>query len=175
MPCARPVDADAPLPLCTRHLLVAHDWIARDVGITDLLPAPCLLCGRSVGVRYPSGWVCATCEWRVGDVPDGEHPPPRVDVVYYLRWRDRIKIGTSNTPRQRIAALPHDEVLAFERGGRMLERRRHEQFAAFRFAGSEWFRRNEELDAHIAEVAAGVDDPWAAHARWLSAEIALRG
>ena len=86
----------------------------------------------------------------------------RVDVVYYLRYRDRIKIGTSANPRQRVASLPHDEVLAFERGGRLLEQRRHAQFADHRIAGTEWFESHEALVAHVAELSAGVDDPWAA-------------
>ncbi len=123
------VDPGTPLGLCREHLLEAHDWVARDVGVTDLLPSPCRACGSRVGVRYPSGWICAECEWRVGDVPDDELDRPRVEVVYYIRWRDQIKIGTSINPRMRLAALPHDEVLAFERGGRSLEQRRHAQFA----------------------------------------------
>ena len=36
-------------------------------------------------MRYPSGWICAECEWRVGDVPDDELDRPRVEVVYYIR------------------------------------------------------------------------------------------
>lgn len=113
--CGAPVDPHAPLELCTSHLLAAHDWVAREAGVTDVLPSPCLACGSRLGVRYPSGWLCAVCEWRVGALPEGD-AAPRIDVVYYLRYRDRIKIGTSANPRLRFAALPHDEVLAFERG-----------------------------------------------------------
>ena len=119
----------APVNLCTAHLLEAHDWVDREYGVTDLLPGPCLACGSRVGVRYPSGWLCAVCEWRVGELPDDPIADGRVDVVYYLRYGDRIKIGTSANPRRRVASLPHDEVLAFERGGRPLEQRRHAQFA----------------------------------------------
>ncbi|PPG99701.1 ATPase, partial [Rathayibacter sp. AY1H3] len=32
-------------------------------------------------------------------------PPPRVDVVYYIRFGERIKIGTSGNPRQRLHRL----------------------------------------------------------------------
>ena len=77
--------------------------------------------------------------------------------------RDRVKIGTSSNPRQRLAALWHDELLAFERGGRALEQRRHVQFADDRYPRTEWFRRSEALMAHIDALAAGVDDPWPAH------------
>ena len=85
-----------------------------------------------------------------------------------------MKIGTTANPRQRLAAIWHDEVLAFERGDRLVERRRHAQFADDRLGG-EWFRLSAAVRDHIAIVAAGVDDPWDAHARWVSAALALRG
>ncbi|HEY4268625.1 MAG TPA: GIY-YIG nuclease family protein [Galbitalea sp.] len=173
--CDQPADTAAGLGLCAAHILAAHDWVVRETGVTDLLPSPCLACGSRLGVRYPSGWLCAICEWRVGDIPDGETRAPRVDVVYYIRFRDRIKIGTSATPRSRIAALPCDEVLAFERGARPLEQRRHAQFAADRIGTGEWFRPSEALLAHIDELAAGVDDPWHRYALWVSIALALRG
>ena len=173
--CASPTEPDAPLPLCALHLTVAHDWVERDVGVADLLPAPCAACGSPLGVRYPSGWICATCEWRVGDRPDDEPAVARVDVVYYIRFKDRVKIGTSSNPRQRLRVLWHEQLLAFERGDRLVERRRHEQFAQHRILRTEWFESHPELDAHIAELAAGVDDPWSQYARWVSRAIALRG
>jgi hypothetical protein len=173
--CTAPADPSAPLSLCTTHLLAAHDWVAREQGVTDVLPGACLGCGSRVGVRYPSGWVCAVCEWRLGDVPDAELAPPRVDVVYYVRWRDRVKIGTSSNPRQRLAVIPHDEVLAFERGGRLLEQRRHAEFAASRWAGSEWFRPDDPLVRHLAELATVGEDPWDRYDRWRSEELARRG
>ena len=166
---------DAPFPLCERHLAAAADWGAAHDGSTDVLPSPCGLCGSRLGVRYPSGWLCAVCEWRHCEIPDADLPPPRVDVVYYLRYADRVKIGTSANPRQRFGAIWHDELLAFERGGRTLEQRRHVQFAADRYAGTEWFRRSEALTAHIEVLAAGVDDPWQLHARWLSEALAAQG
>jgi hypothetical protein len=133
-----------------------------------------MACGSRLGVRYPSGWLCAICEWRVGESPDG-HAPARVDVVYYLRFRDRIKIGTSANPRSRLAQLRYDDLLAFEPGDRDVEQRRHLQFAVDRFPGSEWFAASPALDAHVAVLAAGVDDPWHRYARWVSQSIALRG
>jgi hypothetical protein len=173
--CEGEVDPAAPIALCERHLAIAADWAQREWGTTDLLPVACRACGSRVGIRYPSGWICAVCEWRVGEIADDELPPPRVDVVYYLRQGDRVKIGTTANPRQRFGAIWHEQLLAFERGDRSLEQRRHEQFASERFAGSEWFRMSRRLRAHIASVAAGVDDPWALHARWMSEALALRG
>jgi hypothetical protein len=175
--CGRPAEPDSPVPLCGRHLAAAHDWVERTVGVTDLLPAPCAACGHPVGVRYPAGWICARCEWRLGNVPDAELialGDLRVDVVYYVRWRDQVKIGTTATPRRRLAALPVEEVLAFERGDRLVERRRHEQFAAHRFPRTEWFQLHDELIALTDELSAGVDDPWALVDRWTSRRLAAR-
>lgn len=172
--CDRAVEPDAPLNLCSRHLLEAHDWVAGEVGVTDTLPSPCLVCGSRLGVRYPSGWLCAICEWKVGDVPDSEAPPIRVDVVYYLRFRDQIKIGTSANPRQRLASIRFDELLAFERGDRAVEQRRHAQFAQHRLDHSEWFAANDALASHVAQLSAGVIDPWAQYAFWRSQQLALR-
>lgn len=173
--CAEPVVPGAPVNLCAQHLLDAHDWVAREVGITDTLPSPCLACGSRLGVRYPSGWLCAICEWRVGEIPDRDASEAvvRVDVVYYLRFRDRIKIGTSGNPRQRLAGLRYDELLAFERGDRALEQRRHAQFASHRLSRTEWFEVHDALAEHIRILSAGVDDPWSRHRLWLSERLAL--
>jgi hypothetical protein len=140
--CGGPTDPDAPISLCTRHLLEAYDWVAADVGVTDVLPSPCLACGSRLGVRYPSGWLCAICEWKVGEVPDEAGTPARVDVVYYIRSGDRVKIGTSANPRGRLAQLSYDELLGFELGNRLLEQKRHAQFASHRFPGGEWCTMN---------------------------------
>jgi hypothetical protein len=166
--------ADAPIPLCPRHLAVAGEWHDRAHGVADLLPSPCLVCASRLGVRWPSGWLCAVCEWRHGDIPDGDLAPPRVDVVYYLRYADRVKIGTTANPRQRLAAIRHDEVLAFERGDRTVERRRHDQFADERWPRTEWFRLSDAIAAHVAMLSAGADDPWMLLARWRSEALAHR-
>ena len=171
-PCRSPVIAEAELGLCDHHLVAAYDWVARDVGVTDLLPSPCRACGSRLGVHYPSGWLCAVCEWRHGEIPDTDLVPVRVDVVYYLRFRDRVKIGTSARPRQRLAQLKHDELLAFERGDRRVEHRRHVQFTAERYGTTEWFVLSEALEAHIAQLAH--DDPWGDYALWVSQQMALQ-
>lgn len=172
--CGELVPVDAPIDLCWQHLLVAHDTVAQNVGVTDTLPSPCQACGSRLGVRYPSGWLCAICEWKVGEIPDSDLSDLRVDVVYYIRYRGRIKIGTSANPRRRLAVLPVDELLAFERGDRVVEGRRHRQFATLRIAKTEWFEQHESLDAHIRELRAGVDDPWHRYALWTSQAIAAR-
>lgn len=130
------------------------------------LPGPCTLCGDSRGRRAAGSWTCASCGWRFGDVPDADLPLPRIDVVYYLRFDRRVKIGTSMRPRQRLASIRHDELLAFERGGRVVEQQRHRQFSALR-EGGEWFTLTHELEAHITELRTA-GEPWRLHARWLS-------
>jgi hypothetical protein len=172
--CGDGVDEAAVLGLCARHLLLAAEWVAGEAGVTDALPSPCLACGSRLGVRYPSGWLCAVCEWRQDEHPDPDARPVRVDVVYYIRSRGRIKIGTSANPRARLSQLHYEELLAFERGDRRLEQRRHAEFGAHR-AGREWFYEHPELVAHIDVLRAGSTDPWDQHRRWLSEAAALAG
>lgn len=173
-PCGRPT-ADSPLPLCPAHLAAVLEWTEGEFGTVDTLPSACPACGSRLGVRYPGGWVCAACEWRLGDVVDDGLPPPRVDVVYYIRFGDRIKIGTTANPRQRLARLWHDDLLAFEQGDRLVEHRRHEEFALWRLDRSEWFSSSPALEEHIGRLSAGVDDPWARYARWVGEAAARRG
>jgi hypothetical protein len=120
-------------------------------------------------VRVDGSWHCARCGWRYGDAPDPDLPLPRIDVVYYLRYDERVKIGTSRNPRQRLARIRHDELLAFEQGGRAVEQQRHRDFAALR-EGGEWFTLAAELGAHIAGLRE-TGEPWHLYARWLSAAL----
>jgi len=172
--CGRPIVVAAGLGLCEEHLLRASEWVAGEAGVTDVLPSPCPACGSRLGVKWPSGWLCAVCEWRLHEHPDPDARPVRVDVVYYIRSRGRIKIGTSANPRSRLGQLHYEELLAFERGDRRLEQQRHQQFAAHR-AGREWFDEHDALLAHIDVLRAGATDPWDQHRRWLSEAAALAG
>lgn len=137
--------------------------------MTELLPSACSLCGRDEATRLDAGLLCFWCGWRYGDSPDPDLPRPVVEVVYYLRFDRRVKIGTSRRPRQRLTAIRHDELLAFERGGRDVEQARHREFAAQR-EGGEWFTLDEALRAHI-QVLRQTDDPWQLYARWTSAAL----
>ncbi|UGB36502.1 GIY-YIG nuclease family protein [Microbacterium sp. cx-55] len=170
--CGGPVPAASPLPLCELHLALAAEASVDVHGETDLLPAPCRRCGSPLGARFRSGWICAVCDWHHGEVVDGELPAPRLDIVYYLGFRDRVKIGTTVNPRQRFAAIRHDRVLAFERGDRMREHLRHAQFAEERLGRSEWFVRSSALDAHIDTLRGDVN-PWTRYAQWQSAALAV--
>lgn len=73
------------------------------------------------------------------------------EVVYYIRFGDRIKIGTTANLHRRLQDLPYDELLATEPGGRELERVRHEQFRACRAVG-EWHFLDSHLLSHIAKL-----------------------
>ena len=139
----------------------------------DALPGPCLLCGGATGTLIDRAWVCAVCGWRYGDVPDADLPLPRIDVVYYLRFDRRVKIGTSRNPRQRLSRILHQELLAFERGGRDVEQRRHREFATVR-EGGEWFTLSSPLHEHISTVRAA-GEPWHLYARWLSEALQRSG
>ena len=140
--------------------------------MTGSMPGPCLLCAGETGTRAADGWRCERCGWRVGDVPDAELPMPRIHVVYYLRRADRVKIGTSGTPKQRLAALGPGELLALELGGRALEQQRHREFAEYR-VGGEWFRAEGAVLEHIGAIAAG-PPPWHAYARWVADALRAR-
>lgn len=168
--CDARAEAQALVALCAHHLALAAESTPREA----VLPHPCLVCASRVGVRLAEGMVCATCEWVHGEVPDGDLAPPRVDVVYYLRYDDRVKVGTTANLRQRLGAIWHEELVALERGDRELEHRRHVELAASRIGRTEWFHLDDAVRAHV-DVVAGGRDPWALHARWRSEALALRG
>lgn len=72
-------------------------------------------------------------------------------VVYYLRFGDRIKIGTSTNLARRLQSVPCDEVMAVEPGGLALEGARHDKFAELRITG-EWFRPGDALLDHVFDL-----------------------
>lgn len=133
------------------------------------LPSPCSLCGHAEAVRVAAALMCAWCGWRYGDSPDPGLPRPVIEVVYYIRYDRRVKIGTSRRPRQRLSSIRHEELLAFERGGRDVEQARHREFAEAR-EGGEWFTLTPTLSAHIAGLRAE-GEPWQLHARWVSSAL----
>jgi hypothetical protein len=78
-------------------------------------------------------------------------------VVYYVRLgKDHIKIGTTGDLNRRMRELRvanPSNLLAVERGTVVLEKHRHKQFAAYKFAGwREDFHESEELLMHIEIV-----------------------
>lgn len=71
--------------------------------------------------------------------------------VYYMRFGDRVKIGTTTNLALRLEVIQHDELLATEPGSFAVERERHRRFAALRVTG-EWFRYTGALAGHIASL-----------------------
>jgi len=95
----------------------------------------------------------------------------RASAVYYIRFENRVKIGTSRDLPARLGALPHDEILAIEPGGHSMEHLRHLQFSHLRTNG-EWFLVDPELRRHIIGVRAKFGSPLAAWKAWKDGERA---
>ena len=75
-----------------------------------------------------------------------------MSVVYYVALTGgRIKIGTTKNLARRMKAfrVRDDDVLAIEQGGRMVELKRHHQFAHLRIGRTEEFHRAPDLETHI--------------------------
>lgn len=167
--CEVPVDPGSRFNICPRHYRAIYDHF-RDVGAPSLtqstrLHASCPACGvraliASVKNRTAT---CASCGHDVGAidvVAPQRRPgplasePPEVSVVYYIRFGDRIKIGTTTNLQRRLTALPHDEVLFTEPGSYELEQQRHRQFNRHLIAGREWFEAHPDLLNFITESKA---------------------
>jgi hypothetical protein len=81
-----------------------------------------------------------------------EPVPKPQGYVYFVRFRDRIKIGYTTNMISRMDAVPHEEILAVHPGTMRDEKRCHEAFAHLRENG-EWFRIEPDLLAFIEDVA----------------------
>ena len=73
------------------------------------------------------------------------------DVVYYIQFRDVIKIGTSRQLDTRLSLLPWEILHAVEPGDRIVERHRHRQFRLDHHL-NEWFKPSRALKAHIDDI-----------------------
>lgn len=75
-------------------------------------------------------------------------------VVYYLSFRDLIKIGTTSNLQQRWVGMGYGEsLLGFELGDRKRETARHRQFQMYH-SHREWFDNCPQIRAHINKVCA---------------------
>jgi hypothetical protein len=77
----------------------------------------------------------------------------RSEVVYYMRFGNLIKIGTTGHLLARIRKLRPDELLAVEPGSYPLEKTRHREFARYQAEG-EYFYPAPVLMGHIRKVRA---------------------
>lgn len=165
------------VPLCELHLMdvykatnalmTAHNPKGEEYALLPMewqqMPGPCPACGLCgyLAVTVTDKIRCnnASCRYEAW-VDEFETLRRRLlfdaaadqDVVYYIKFRDRVKIGTSNNLRQRCKQIVTVElVYGFEPGGVQLEHRRHRQFARYRRIG-EWFEDNRQIRAHINNV-----------------------
>lgn len=136
--CDLPSAPDAPFPICAKHAARVVEY-ARDragaMSTTDKMDA-------LLGAIRHEGRAAA----------EGAAPPKHVDVVYYVRVGECIKIGTTTNLPSRLKAFGPSEFLACEPGGLTVEGRRHRQFASDLAAGREWFHPSPALMAWIDAV-----------------------
>lgn len=122
--------------------------------------------------RLPSGGMT---DWIGVDVSKFRPYPldevGKFSVVYYLRFADRIKIGTTSDLPERLREIPYDELVAIEPGSHGTEHLRHVEFARHRIAtpsAREWFVAAPDLIAHMRNVVATWGDPKRAYVKWVA-------
>lgn len=159
-PCVNESDPTSFFDICSDHwaqIIEEHNTRTTDRRL--LAKVQCPVCHRSIpaGPGVPvacSNPHCWEDAWWNAPAPDADVPARRgTDWVYYIRFGNRIKIGTSSNLKGRLSTLPYDEVLAIEPGSYDLERLRHAAFAEYRIDGqAEWFRDTEDLREHIHQL-----------------------
>lgn len=83
-------------------------------------------------------------------------PWPSSGGVYFVRNRERVKIGVTTDVSARLSALktstPDDlRLLAVQEGDRATEQGLHRRFAEFRLSG-EWFTLSRDILLYIADL-----------------------
>lgn len=131
----------------------------------DQIPGPCPQCGIA-GYLYRTPIdevVCNTASCTFDAMAEEFEKTRREllfdlagtqDVVYYIQFRDRIKIGTSTNLQRRMNGVVVESLLGFEFGDYRHERKRHKQFQQYRSYRREWFDDCIQLRAHINDVCA---------------------
>jgi len=152
--CQQPVPEDFPMKLCETHALMTAAVMMERGGATM----------RRLRSMYDTTYVR-----RLDRAEETPRPPQYEEgapqVVYYLRFGGKIKIGTSRNLLMRLKQIPHDELLAIEPGGRTQEKLRHSQFAENRLQG-EWFEADADMEDHVAHIVEMYGQPFDAHAGW---------
>lgn len=149
--------ADLGLSLCRDHL-AAYDEALEAVRAAGGLPE------HYVPAMTPAEWLAEMGQLRAAESAATPEEDRRLkayeaqSVVYYVRIRDLIKIGTTVNMQARFGQLIVDEILATEPGARPLEQMRHKQFAHLRVRG-ERFAPGPDLDSHIAMLREHYGEP----------------
>lgn len=177
--CWRSPEPDGYAGICTEHMQeIAKAWVGDIVQRRR-----CDGCGQITFAwdRVARVMVCTEClnvivfpetdlerhlGTRESSLPERTERP-RTDVVYYIAFGDRIKIGTTANLPGRMKVLPHDQLLAIEPGNQSRERQRHSQFSRLLIPGQqEWFRADADLVAHATAVRAKFGPPMGAWRAW---------
>lgn len=150
--CQQPVPSDFPMDICEMHALMTTAVVLERGGA---------VAKRLIGMYDHVPRVTPK---------DAKKAKPVIvrgksSVVYYLRFGDRVKIGTTTNLRSRLAAIPHDELLAVEPGNHAIEHMRHLQFADFRVTG-EWFRNSPDVADHYKYMRSVYGEPMSAFQKW---------
>lgn len=160
--CQRPVPEDFPMDLCEMHALMTVAVMLERGGAAV----------KRVQSMYDTSYVRKVNR-------DGEHARPvelidgKPTVVYYLKFGDRVKVGTTRNLPMRLQNIPHDEVLAIEPGDRTHERRRHLQFGDTRKQG-EWFELDANMEDHAAHLRELYGQPEKAWRKWIHEANAMK-
>ena len=155
--CQREVPADFPMDLCEMHALMTVAVMLERGGAAV----------KRVKSMYDTSYVRRVNRGQ-------EQPRPiqflkgRPTVVYYVRFGNHVKIGTSRNLPARLVALQYNEVLAIEPGDRIHEQLRHSQFEGNRVQG-EWFEMDADLEDHIAHVKGMYGEPLSTWKTWAAA------
>jgi hypothetical protein len=133
--CPRETVDDCPVPLCSHHLREVYTFAA------DLVT---------------ERWDGAVREY-VADLHETFKPPPALKQpasgwVYFIRFSDRIKIGYTTKPDNRLRDLPHEQVIGVIPGTRSDEAAWHELLTEFHVVG-EWFRAEPAVLEMLERVA----------------------
>lgn len=135
--CRQAANLEAPVQLCQHHLEVAWAFVA----IKSDPQAARLSQPQPEQLELPA-------------------PPPSQDGwVYFIRFRDRVKIGWTGNLKTRMSNVPHSEILHTQPGTRADERRCHVAFAHLRDHG-EWFRPGRDLIDFIVEIGGDIPVDW---------------
>lgn len=177
--CSAPAQdlVQSPVPLCEQHIMGVYkatnklltaknperDEYALLPSEQQSMPGPCPSCGLcgylAVTITDRVRCLNASCHYQAW-IDEFEPVRRRLlfeaaadqDVIYYMKFRDRVKIGRTNNLQRRCREIVTVElVYGFELGDLQLERRRHRQFADIRAIG-EWFKDTPRLRAHVNNV-----------------------
>lgn len=128
----------------------------KQLGFADIRCGKDSEAARDIAKRCNKGWQAIRSGKPAVIKADALNADGPIGYVYFLRVRDRIKIGFSRNPVSRFSGLVTglgDATTSFVsvRGTREHERRLHRQFKAFKTSG-EWFAVNAALTRFMARA-----------------------